>query len=215
MFKFKNTNETINNINNFFDTIDKAVIVFREGIKNYLYNHIDQFNTNLESMAALEDEADNFRHQIETNIYSLSSLTRVWGDTIRLIENMDDIVDILESSLFQFEIERPYIPVELYSDFLKLTELSTMAVENLIPAAKSYFKNPENINEKIHRVYFYEKETDKQAQTLKRKVFHELSTLKLSEKFHLRYFALHIENLSDTAEKATDQLLIMTVKRGI
>ncbi len=215
MFKFKNTNETIKNINNFFDTIDKAVIVFREGIKNYLYNHIDQFNTNLESMAALEDEADNFRHQIETNIYSLSSLTRVWGDTIRLIENMDDIVDILESSLFQFEIERPYIPVELYSDFLKLTELSTMAVENLIPAAKSYFKNPENINEKIHRVYFYEKETDKQAQTLKRKVFHELNTLKLSEKFHLRYFALHIENLSDTAEKATDQLLIMTVKRGL
>ncbi len=215
MFKFKNTNETIKNINNFFDTIDKAVIVFREGIKNYLYNHIDQFNTNLESMAALEDEADNFRHQIETNIYSLSSLTRVWGDTIRLIENMDDIVDILESSLFQFEIERPYIPVELYSDFLKLTELSTMAVENLIPAAKSYFKNPENINEKIHRVYFYEKETDKQAKTLKRKVFHELNTLKLSEKFHLRYFALHIENLSDTAEKATDQLLIMTVKRGL
>lgn len=215
MFKFKNTNETIKNINNFFDTIDKAVIVFREGIKNYLYNHIDQFNTNLESMAALEDEADNFRHQIETNIYSLSSLTRVWGDTIRLIENMDDIVDILESSLFQFEIERPYIPVELYSDFLKLTELSTMAVENLIPAAKSYFKNPENINEKIHRVYFYEKETDKQAQTLKRKVFYELNTLKLSEKFHLRYFALHIENLSDTAEKATDQLLIMTVKRGL
>lgn len=215
MFKFKNTNETIKNINNFFDTIDKAVIVFREGIKNYLYNHIDQFNTNLESMAALEDEADNFRHQIETNIYSLSSLTRVWDDTIRLIENMDDIVDILESSLFQFEIERPYIPVELYSDFLKLTELSTMAVENLIPAAKSYFKNPENINEKIHRVYFYEKETDKQAQTLKRKVFHELNTLKLSEKFHLRYFALHIENLSDTAEKATDQLLIMTVKRGL
>ncbi|MBK7099285.1 MAG: DUF47 family protein [Sphingobacteriales bacterium] len=215
MFKFKNTNETINNINKFFDTIDKAVIVFREGIKNYLYNHIDQFNANLESMAALEDEADNFRHQIEANIYSLSSLTRVWGDTIRLIENMDDIVDILESSLFQFEIERPYIPVALYSDFLKLTELSTMAVENLIPAAKSYFKNPENINEKIHRVYFYEKETDKQAQTLKRKVFHELNTLKLSEKFHLRYFALHIENLSDTAEKATDQLLIMTVKRGI
>lgn len=215
MLRFKNTNDTINNINSFFDTIDQALIVFKEGTKNYLYNHTQQFNTNLESMTASENEADALRHQIEGNIYSLSSLARVRGDIIRLIENMDDIVDILESSLFQFEIERPYIPAELYADFIKLTELSTMAVESLIPAAKAYFKNPEAINEKIHRVYFYEKETDKQAQSLKRKVFHDLNTLKLSEKFHLRYFALHIENLSDAAEKAADQLLIMSIKRGI
>lgn len=214
MFKFKQTNDTINNINTFFDTIDRALIVFKEGTKNYLYNHTEQFNTNLESMTAFENEADTLRHQIEGNIYSLSSLARVRGDIIRLIENMDDIVDILESSLFQFEIERPYIPAELYADFIKLTELSTMAVESLIPAAKAYFKHPENINEKIHRVYFYEKETDKQAQSLKRKIFHDLNTLKLSEKFHLRYFALHIENLSDAAEKAADQLLIMSIKRG-
>ena len=215
MLRFKNTNDTINNINSFFDTIDQALIVFKEGTKNYLYNHTQQFNTNLESMTVFENEADALRHQIEGNIYSLSSLARVRGDIIRLIENMDDIVDILESSLFQFEIERPYIPAELYADFIKLTELSTMAVESLIPAAKAYFKNPEAINEKIHRVYFYEKETDKQAQSLKRKVFHDLNTLKLSEKFHLRYFALHIENLSDAAEKAADQLLIMSIKRGI
>ncbi|GGP02094.1 hypothetical protein GCM10010992_05100 [Cloacibacterium rupense] len=215
MFKFKQTNDTINNINHFFDVIDQALIVFKEGTKNYLYNHTEQFNTNLESMSALENEADNLRHKIESNIYSLTSLARVRGDIIRLIENMDDIVDILESSLFQFEIERPYVPAELYADFVRLTELSTMAVENLIPAAKSYFKNPENLNEKIHRVYFYEKETDKQAQNLKRRVFHDFNTLKLSEKFHLRYFALHIENLSDAAEKAADQLLIMSIKRGI
>lgn len=139
MLRFKNTNDTINNINSFFDTIDQALIVFKEGTKNYLYNHTQQFNTNLESMTAFENEADALRHQIEGNIYSLSSLARVRGDIIRLIENMDDIVDILESSLFQFEIERPYIPAELYADFIKLTELSTMAVESLIPAAKAFF----------------------------------------------------------------------------
>ena len=95
MLRFKNTNDTINNINSFFDTIDQALIVFKEGTKNYLYNHTQQFNTNLESMTAFENEADALRHQIEGNIYSLSSLARVRGDIIRLIENMDDIVDIL------------------------------------------------------------------------------------------------------------------------
>ncbi len=215
MFNFKHTNNTIENIDKFFDTIDQALLVFKDGVKNYLYNYTEQFNTNLQSMTSFETEADTLRPQIESDIYSLSSLTRVRGDIVRLIESMDDIVDILESSLFQFEIERPYIPAELNADFIKLTELSTLAVESLIPAAKAYFRNPKTINEKIHRVYFYEKETDKQAQNLKRKVFHEMTSLKLSEKFHLRYFALHIENLSDTAEKAADQLLIMATKRGI
>jgi len=215
MFKFKQINTTIENIDNYFDTIDKALIIFKDGVKNYLYNYTEQFNSNLENITVFENDADNLRHKIENNIFTLSSLSRVRGDIVRLIENMDDIVDILESSLFQFEIERPYIPAEIYADFIKLTELSTMAVESLIPAAKAYFKNPEDIHEKIHRVYFYEKETDKQAQNLKRKVFHDLSSLKLSEKFHLRYFALHIENLSDAAEKAADQLLIMSIKREI
>jgi hypothetical protein len=98
---------------------------------------------------------------------------------------------------------------------MKLTELSTLAVECAIPAAKAYFKSQDTITEKIHRVYFYEKEADKQAQALKRRVFHEMSNLKLSEKFHLRYFALHIENLSDAAEKVADQLSVMSIKRGI
>lgn len=39
--------------------------------------------------------------------------------------------------------------------------------------------------------------------------------LKLSEKFHLRYFTLHIENISDTAEKVADLLSIMAIKRMV
>jgi uncharacterized protein Yka (UPF0111/DUF47 family) len=39
--------------------------------------------------------------------------------------------------------------------------------------------------------------------------------LKLSEKFHLRYFTLHIENISDIAEKVADLLSIMAIKRII
>jgi predicted phosphate transport protein (TIGR00153 family) len=212
---FKQTNNTIENINRFFDTIDQALLVFKEGIQNYLYNHTEQFNNNLHRMSGLETEADELRHQIESNIYSLTTLMEVRGEIMKLIEEMDDIVDILENSLFQFEIERPYIPVELNTEFVKLTELSTSAVECVITAAKAYFRLPETMTEKIHRVYFYEKETDKQAQGLKRKVFHTMNNLKLSEKFHLRYFALHIENMSDAAEKAADLLLIMSIKRGL
>ena len=39
--------------------------------------------------------------------------------------------------------------------------------------------------------------------------------LKLSEKFHLRYFALHIEDLSTAAVKVAEQLSVMTIKRSL
>jgi hypothetical protein len=39
--------------------------------------------------------------------------------------------------------------------------------------------------------------------------------LKLSEKFHLRYFALHIEDLSTAAVKVAEQLSVMAIKRSL
>jgi len=215
MFGSKHTKDTIEKINTFFDAIDQALLVFKEGVKNYLYNHSEQFSRNLETMTSLETEANNLRRQIENNLYSQSALTLVRGDVMGLMEQMDHIVGTLNDNLIQFEIERPYIPSELNADFIKLTELSTLAAESVIPAAKAYFRSPETITEKIHRVYFYEKESNKQAQNIKRKVFHHMDSLKLSEKFHLRYFALHIETLSGLAEKTADQLSIMAIKRTL
>jgi uncharacterized protein Yka (UPF0111/DUF47 family) len=61
-------------------------------------------------------------------------------------------------------------------------------------------------------VYFYEKETDVFADVIR-----ERSSKRclpdLSEKFHLRYFTLHIETISDTAEKVADLLTIMAIKK--
>ena len=48
---------------------------------------------------------------------------------------------------------------------------------------------------------------------MKRRVFHEMSSLKLSEKVHLRYFALHIEELALAAAKVADQLSVMSIRR--
>jgi len=53
------------------------------------------------------------------------------------------------------------------------------------------------------------------ALAIKKKVFHEMTNLNLSEKFHLRYFTLHIENVSDVAQKVADLLSIMAIKRTI
>lgn len=215
MFGRKKTNKLIEDIDRYFDLIDQAVLVFKEGVRNYLYSKDNDFTDNLKKISALESETDVLRREIENALYTQTALVRSRGDIMRLLEKTRNITDILNDSLFQFEIETPFIPSELNAEFMKLSEFSALAVETVVPAAKSYFRAPETIPDKISRTYFYEKEAVKYSQTIKRRVFHNMTNLKLSEKFHLRYFALHIENLSKAAENVADQLAVMAIRRTI
>ena len=213
MFGRKKSIKLIEDIDRYFDIMDQSLLVYKEGVRNYLYSNPEGFNHNLKKMSALESEGDVLRREIENALYTQTALVRSRGDIMRLFEKTRSITDLLNDSLFQFEIETPFIPSELNPEFMKLTEFSTLAVESVVPAAKAYFKAPETVQDKINRAYFYEKEAVKYSQTIKRTVFHNMPSLKLSEKFHLRYFALHIENLSKAAENVADQLAVMAIRR--
>ena len=215
MFGRKKANKLIEDIDRYFDLMDQSVLVFKSGVRNYLYSNKDDFNDNLMKMSSLDSEADVLRREIESALYTQTALVRSRADIMRLLEKTRSITDILNDSLFQFEIETPFIPKELNQEFMKLTEFSTLAVEAVVPAAKAYFRSPETVPDKISRAYFYEKEAVKSSQTITRTVFHNMTSLKLSEKFHLRYFALHIENLSKAAEKVADQLAVMAIRRTL
>ena len=215
MFGRKKANKLIEDIDRYFDLMDQSVLVFKSGVRNYLYSNKDDFNDNLMKMSSMDSEADVLRREIESGLYTQTALVRSRADIMRLLEKSRSITDILNDSLFQFEIETPFIPKELNQEFMKLTEFSTLAVEAVVPAAKAYFRSPETVPDKISRAYFYEKEAVKYSQTIKRTVFHNMTSLKLSEKFHLRYFALHIENLSKAAEKVADQLAVMAIRRTL
>jgi predicted phosphate transport protein (TIGR00153 family) len=210
---FSRTKKSIELIDAFLNCVDQGLLLFKEGVKNYLYNNMEHFNNDIVQLTNTERESDKLRREIETTLYMQSLMPQVRGDVMQLLEEMDNLIDQAKKNLFQFEVETPHIPAELISDFIRLTQTSVAAAESTIPAAKSYFNEPVNVSEKIHRVYFYEKETDTQADIIRRKIFKEIPGLSLSEKFHLRYFTLHIENISDTAEKVADLLSIMAIKR--
>ena len=200
----------IADLEKFFEIIDQSLLVFEEGVKNYLHRDMKAVNENLQSIVKLENDSSLLQRDIEASLYRNGMSGN--ADVLRLLERMGHIVNLLNNDLFQFEIERPNIPAELNQDFLKLLELSSQAVANTTPASKAFFHTPELMPDKVRRVYFYQKEADRQAKALKRKVFHEMDGLKLSEKVHLRYFALHIEELALQAMKVADQLSVMSIR---
>lgn len=215
MFSFKNAKKSIDLIEEFLTLIDQGSLIFKEGVKNYLQGKRENFEDNLKTIANLSSDADIKKREIENILYTQSLMPQLRGDILKLLEELNNIIDLAKSNLLEFDVEVPLIPTELNQDLTKLSELSVFAIDSLIPAARAYFRDPDSVKEHLHRVYLYEKEADKLALSIKRRVFQEMIQLKLSEKIHLRYFTLHIEILSDVAQKAADLLSIMAIKRTI
>jgi len=212
MVLFKTANALIAQIDEFFDVVDQGILVFKDGVANYLNDNKTSFENNLQSITKLEGKADALRRWAENELYTHSLMPEFRGDIMRLLEKMDDIIDTAKQNLYQFDVEQPLIPKKLNEDLLKLTDISTLAVGELIPAARAFFREPHSIKDKIHRVYFYEQEADQLANSVKKKIYSD-DKLHLAEKNQLRYFTLHIENVSDCAETVADILSILAIKR--
>jgi predicted phosphate transport protein (TIGR00153 family) len=208
----RTTKNLIIRIEEFFDNIDIGMLVFREGIKSYLSKDMEAFQRHLQKVDTLESNADKLQREIENDMITHSILPQHRAEVAQLIDELDEIIDGVKSTLHEFDIEIPEIPEPLNNSFINLAEASVSAAEELIPAARAYFKAPYTVREKLLKVYYFESETDKISFNLKKKIFHESNELDLAHKAHLRYIINHIENISDLAQKAADLLSGMAIK---
>jgi predicted phosphate transport protein (TIGR00153 family) len=213
MALFKSSKSIIRDIEEYINKVDQGGLHFKKGVIDFLDGRNNDFQDVLASISKEEAKADSLRRKIENELYSYSLLPEHRGDVMRLLEKTDDIIDMMKENLYQFDVEDPFVPEEIHDDLKRLSELSISAVEELLPALRVYFTDPIAVKDRLHRVYFYEKETDKLAMDIKRKIFKQVPNLLLSQKIHLRYFTLHIENVSDAAETVADILTIMAIKR--
>ena len=111
MFGLKKTNKLIDDIDRYFDLMDQAVLVFKDGVRNYLYSNSSDFNENLMRMSAVESEIGVLRKEIENALYTQTALVRSRADIMRFFEKTRNITDILNDSLFQLNpAEYPTIP---------------------------------------------------------------------------------------------------------
>ncbi len=214
-FLFKNVKELIFDIEQFIDTVEQGVLLFREGVINYLNNETQSFEEKVGQIARLEATADKLQRKIDDGFYRRSILPQNAGDIETMLDRIDEIMDISKDNLYQFADEKPFIPESLLQDFLRVTHISVESALSVFPAIRVFFREPLKVKEMLTKVYFYEKEADKVARSIKRKLFHDMDDLKLSQKIHLRYFTLHIETISDKAEILADMLSIMALKMSI
>jgi len=208
----RTTRNLIFKIDEFFDDIDVGILVFRAGIKTYLDKDMDSFKRHLNKIDSLENNADRLQREIENEMIMHSILPQHRSEVSTLIDELDEIIDAMKSSLHEIDIEIPDIPSSLNKHFISLTETSLNSAEELIPAARAFFKAPYTVREKLLKVYYFESETDKISFSMKKVIFQDMNELDLAHKAHLRYIIHHIETISDLAQKAADLLSGMAIK---
>lgn len=213
MAVFKRTTKNlIVRIDEFFDDIDLGLLVFREALKAYLENDIQTFERHLAKVDELENKADRLQREIGSEMITHSVMPQHREDVVRLIDMLDEIIDAVKNTLMEIDIERPQVPEKLNKSFLGLAETSSNTGEELVPAARAFFREPYKVREKLLKVYYYESEADKTAIEIKKKIFREMTELDLAGKNQLRYLVNNIENISDLAQSAADMLSGMAIK---
>ena len=211
MFK---TNQVIAaQIDEFFDTVAKGVLVYRAGIQAYLAGDVEEFEDAIEQIDDLESRADKVSSEVEAHLYSHSLIPEHRGDVLGLLENTDNIIDTAKTSLYQFSVEHPDIPARFDDGYRKLAEAGCEAVEAVIVSARAFFRDAESVKDNLYKVHHYEKESDQISDNLKRAIFK--SDIDLARKLHLRDFALSLESVSDLSEDVADRLAIYAIKRTI
>jgi uncharacterized protein len=206
------TKNLILKIDEFFDNVELGLLVFREAVKAYLNKNNEDFIRHLHKIDSLESNADKLQRSIENEMITHSILPQHRAEVSNMIDVLDEIIDSLKKSLNEISIELPQIPESLNKNFISLTETSVSSAEELIPAARAYFRAPYTVREKLLKVYYFESETDKISIETKKIIFQNMSELDLAHKAHLRYIIHHIENISDLAQKAADLLSGMAIK---
>ncbi len=200
-------------IDQFLDIVSDSAILYKLGIEDYLKERYTQFEERLQQIRELERKADDLRVHIERYLYEHTLIPENRGDVLAILENTDEVIDNMKDSILQFSIEMPQIPEELDDFFLQTAKASVDAVDNLVCAVRSFFRDLTAVNNYIHKVYFFEREADQLGEKLRRLIFN--LEIELSHKSQLRFFAIHLEKISDFAQAVCDRLAIYTIKRQL
>ena len=208
---FKKTKELEMQLDEYLDLVVQGGLLFKEGLKLYLQGKNADFEERFKSLDERESQADGLRRAIESKLYLQTLIPESRGDVLGILEGADRVLNLTAETLIEFSVETPNILEELHSQYLELAEASMNALEGMVRAIRAYFRDLTEVRDHISKAQFYEHESDKIAEKIKRAIFNK--DMELSHKLHMRYFVIRIDTIADRAEDVCDRLSIAAIKR--
>lgn len=201
-------------VDDFLDQVSESGMLFKMGVDAYLMGNRESFTKKIEAIASVEHVGDALRRDLEELLYTQTLIPESRGDVLELFENMDGLLDRFKGALWRFDIEQPDIYPELHDDIRELASCAVESVEAMVRSARAFFKDISAVADHLHKVSYWESESDKVSTRLQKRVFRR-EDLHLSDRMQLRDFIRHVDKIADRAEDVADKLRIYVIKRSL
>ncbi len=192
--------------------VNESLVAFRELMVSYLDGDFERARAFEREVDELESKADTLRRSIETMLYEGAFLPANRGDYVRLSELIDQVADAAESAAHTLILARPKVPEELKDEILGLVDSSVKTYGVLIEAVNALNSDVDRAIELAKAVEDAEEKADEVEYDVKGKVF-ESETVTTYAKLVWNQILTKIGDIADRAEDASDQVMLMAIKR--
>jgi uncharacterized protein Yka (UPF0111/DUF47 family) len=165
-----------------------------------------------EQMLELKKECSFFNDTATTEIYTERLIPDLLGDVASLIESLNGLVEDMHHAMIFSRHARLERPDFLRDDGKEMSSAVGHSVEQLVLAARAFFRDFTHVRDFVHKVGFYESESDAVRDRLLEKIY--ATDLGLAEQDHIARSVRDIDGVADRAERIADSLTIYAIKRS-
>jgi uncharacterized protein Yka (UPF0111/DUF47 family) len=203
-------------IDEFLDKVSETALVFVAMLQHALDSEAtepdDTEQRRIEQMFELKRDSGRLRREIESELYTEMLIPDLLGDVASLIEALHHLIKDMQHTMSFGRPARIEAPDFLRSDGGEMDIAVGNAVEHLVKAARAFFRDFTRVRDYVHKVSFYESESDAVRDKLLVKIYQ--TELSLAEKDHPASSVREIDGIADRAERIADMLTIYAIKRS-
>jgi hypothetical protein len=214
LFFGKKEENIIETFKEHLDIVEIGIKKLQDVFKAYIEENWEELEKVDKEISDIERNADIKRKQIENKMYSKAFLPNFRGDLLGLIENVDKIMNKIQTVSEIIYYQKPFLNTEIKEKMLIQTKLVEKAFYSLRIAIESLFENTEKALNYVKEVEQYEHEEDIVEKNLLKEIF-DSKNLQLAEKLQAKDLILQIGDIADRSEDASDRVEIILLKRNI
>ncbi|AIF68540.1 hypothetical protein PAP_00465 [Palaeococcus pacificus DY20341] len=192
--------------------VEKTLEKFKELVEAYLDEDLEKAESLVKEVELFEREADGLRRGIETMLYRGAFLPVNRGDYARLVERIDNVADAAESASHILILAKPKVPKELADEIVRVVQASLETYRMLEESVVFLDRDVDKALEYTKKTEELEEESDKYEHDLLGKIF-ESEEISTYAKLIWDQIITKIGDIADRAEDASDQVMLIAIKR--
>ena len=182
-------------------------------MKQYLDGDMAAAQETAKDVIELESMADSLKDELRDVLFSGAFLPNIRSDVYRLVDVVDKIADMGETTSHFIVYQKPVIPERFHDELREIAKLCLECYGELVSGLECFFKPKGEIDllrQHASKVGELETAVDGLQADFTKEIFN--STMGMGEKIHLCQLLKHVAWIADRTEDAADELQFAAMK---